>query len=199
MQTHVNAGCMMHLSFHVAVYHHLKSRAYTAAVIRPRCLYRQTFLTISDLRRFPTKIPVWNFGIRNFTCPVERYILVASVGYCSLDFEQLSFARKSVSERILAAKSRELRGRKFATCATLLLKYCRLKIFEQKRDCSKSNRSWKRDIKERHWGQELRQMERDISVWLSEMTRPVKVDHHQSWGTYHLTEKSGWGVESIMA
>ena len=46
---------------------------------------------------------------------MERYILVASVGYCSLDCEQLSFARKSVSERILAAKSRELRGRKFAT------------------------------------------------------------------------------------
>ena len=53
MQTHVNAGCMMHLSFHAAAYHHLKSRTYTAAVIQPRCLYRQTFLTISDLRRFP--------------------------------------------------------------------------------------------------------------------------------------------------
>ena len=111
---------------------------------------------------------------------MERYILVARVGYCSLDCEQLSFAGKSVSERSLAARSRELRGRKFATRATLLLKYCRFKIFEQKRDCSKSNRSWKRDIKERYWGQELCQMERDISVRLSEMTRPVKVDHHQS-------------------
>ena len=72
---------------------------------------------------------------------MERYILVERVGYCSLDCEQLSFAQKSVSERILAAKSRELRGRKFATRATLLVKYGRLKIFEQKRDCSKSNRS----------------------------------------------------------
>ena len=43
MQTHVNVGCMMHLSFHAAVYHHLNSRTYTAAVIRPRCLYRQIF------------------------------------------------------------------------------------------------------------------------------------------------------------
>ena len=135
-----------------------------------------------------TEIPVWNFG--NFTCPMERYILVARVGYCSLDCKQLSFARKSVSERILAARSRELRGRKFAARATLLLKYCRSKIFEQKRDCSKSNRSWKRDIKERYWGQQLCQMERDISVRLSEMTRPVKVDHHQSWSRIFRSDQT---------
>ena len=74
--------------------------------------------------------------------------------------------------------------------ATLLLKYCRLKIFEQKRDCSKTNGSWKREIKERYLGQELCQMERDISVRLSEMTRPVKVEHHQSWSRIFRSDQT---------
>ena len=31
------------------------------------------------------------------------------------------------------------------------------------------------------WGQQFCQTERDISVWPTEMTRPVRVDHLQSW------------------
>ena len=41
--------------------------------------------------------------------------------------------------------------------------------------------SCKQDTKERDWGQQFCQMERDISVRPTEMTRPVKVDHLQSW------------------
>ena len=41
--------------------------------------------------------------------------------------------------------------------------------------------SCKQDIKERFWGQQFCQMERDISVRQTEMTRPVKEDHLQSW------------------
>ena len=37
------------------------------------------------------------------------------------------------------------------------------------------------DTKEEYWGQKFCQMERDISVPPTEMTRPVKVDHLQSW------------------
>ena len=175
MQTHVNVGCMMHLSFHAAVYHHLKSRTYTAAVIRPRCLYRQTFLTISDLRSFPFNK---NSGLKF----LKFYVPNGTVhsGWARW-FEQLF----SVSKRILAARSRELWGREFATRAILSLK-----DFEQTRDCSKSNRSWKRDIKERYWGQELCQMERDISVRLSDMIRPVKVDHHQSWSRIFRSDQT---------
>ena len=39
----------------------------------------------------------------------------------------------------------------------------------------------KQDTKERYWGQQFGQMERDISVRPTEMTRPVTVDHLQSW------------------
>ena len=35
--------------------------------------------------------------------------------------------------------------------------------------------------KKRYWGQQFCQMEGDISVRPTEMTRPVKVDHLQSW------------------
>ena len=41
--------------------------------------------------------------------------------------------------------------------------------------------SCKQDTKEWYWGQQFCQMERDISVRPTEMTRPVKVDHLQSW------------------
>ena len=44
------------------------------------------------------------------------------------------------------------------------------------------------------WGQQFCQTERDISVRLTEMTRPVKVDHLQSWSRKfrpNQTEMSG--------
>ena len=41
--------------------------------------------------------------------------------------------------------------------------------------------SCKQDTKERYWGQQFCQMERDISVQPTKMTIPVKVDHLQSW------------------
>ena len=41
--------------------------------------------------------------------------------------------------------------------------------------------SCKQDTKERYWGQQFCQMERDITVRSTEMTRPVKEDHLQSW------------------
>ena len=41
--------------------------------------------------------------------------------------------------------------------------------------------SCKQDTKERFWGQQFCQMERDISVRRTEMTRPVKEHHLQSW------------------
>ena len=41
--------------------------------------------------------------------------------------------------------------------------------------------SCKQDTKERYWGQQFCQMERNISVQPTEMTRPVKEDHLQSW------------------
>ena len=41
--------------------------------------------------------------------------------------------------------------------------------------------SCKQDTKERYWGQQFCQMEREILVQPTEMTRPVKEDHLQSW------------------
>ena len=41
--------------------------------------------------------------------------------------------------------------------------------------CSFVYCSFKQDTKERYWGRQFCQMERDISVRLTEMTRPVKV------------------------
>ena len=43
------------------------------------------------------------------------------------------------------------------------------------------NCSCKQDTKEQYWGQRFWQMERNISVRPTEMTRPVTVDHLQSW------------------
>ena len=41
--------------------------------------------------------------------------------------------------------------------------------------------SCKQETKDRYWGQQFCQMEREISVRSTEMTRLVKVDHPQSW------------------
>ena len=41
--------------------------------------------------------------------------------------------------------------------------------------------SRKQETKKRYWGQQFCQIERDFLVRVTEMTRPVKVDHHQSW------------------
>ena len=41
--------------------------------------------------------------------------------------------------------------------------------------------SCKQNTKERYWGQQFCQMERDISVRRTDMTRLVKEDHLQSW------------------
>ena len=50
--------------------------------------------------------------------------------------------------------------------------------------------SCKQDTKERYWGQQFCQMERDISVRLTEMTRPVKVDHLQSWSRIFRSDQT---------
>ena len=55
--------------------------------------------------------------------------------------------------------------------------------------------SCKQDTKERYWGQQFWQMERDISVWVTKMTRPVTVDHLQSSGPeYSGQTKPKWSV-----
>ena len=41
-------------------------------------------------------------------------------------------------------------------------------------------RSCKQDTKERYWGHQFCQIERDISVRPTEIARPVKVNHLQS-------------------
>ena len=41
--------------------------------------------------------------------------------------------------------------------------------------------SCKQDTKERYWGQQFCQMERDISVRPTELSCPVKVGHPQYW------------------
>ena len=50
--------------------------------------------------------------------------------------------------------------------------------------------SCKRDRKERYWGQQFWQMERDISVRPTEMTRPVTVDHLQSWSRIFRSDQT---------
>ena len=50
--------------------------------------------------------------------------------------------------------------------------------------------SCKQDRKERYWGQQFWQMERDISVWPTEMTRPVTVDHLQSWSRIFRSDQT---------
>ena len=48
----------------------------------------------------------------------------------------------------------------------------------------------KQDTKERYWGQQLCQMERNISVRPTEMTRPVKEDHLQSWSRIFRSDQT---------
>ena len=50
--------------------------------------------------------------------------------------------------------------------------------------------SCKQNRKERYWGQQFWQMERDISVRPTEMTRPVTVDHLQSWSRIFRSDKT---------
>ena len=50
--------------------------------------------------------------------------------------------------------------------------------------------SCKQDTKERYWGQQFCQMERDISVRPTEMTRPVTVDHLQSWSRIFRSDQT---------
>ena len=45
----------------------------------------------------------------------------------------------------------------------------------------KPPRVWLQNTKERYWGQQFCQMERDISVRPTEITGPVKEDHLQNW------------------
>ena len=50
--------------------------------------------------------------------------------------------------------------------------------------------SCKQDRKERYWGQQFCQMERDISGRPTEMTRPVTVDHLQSWSRIFRSDQT---------
>ena len=50
--------------------------------------------------------------------------------------------------------------------------------------------SCKQDTKERYWEQQFCQMERDISVRPTEMTRPVTVDHLQSWSRIFRSDQT---------
>ena len=50
--------------------------------------------------------------------------------------------------------------------------------------------SCKQDRKERYWEQQFWQMERDISVRPTEMTRPVTVDHLQSWSRIFRSDQT---------
>ena len=50
--------------------------------------------------------------------------------------------------------------------------------------------SCKQDTKEWYWGQQFCQMERDISVRPTEMTRPVKEDHLQSWSRIFRSDQT---------
>ena len=50
--------------------------------------------------------------------------------------------------------------------------------------------SCKQDTKEQFWGQRFCQMERDISVRPTEMTRPVKDDYLQSWSWIYPSDQT---------
>ena len=56
--------------------------------------------------------------------------------------------------------------------------------------CASGYCSWKQDTKERYWEQQFCQIERDISVPPTEMTRPVTVDHLQSWSQIFRTDQT---------
>ena len=50
--------------------------------------------------------------------------------------------------------------------------------------------SCKQDTKERQWRQQFCQMERDILVHQTEITRPVKEDHLQSWSRIFRSDQT---------
>ena len=50
--------------------------------------------------------------------------------------------------------------------------------------------SCKQDTEERYWGQQFCQMERNISDRPTEMTRPVKEDHLQSWSRIFRSDQT---------
>ena len=50
--------------------------------------------------------------------------------------------------------------------------------------------SCKQDTKEQYWEQQFCQIERVISVQLTEMTRPAKVDHLQSWSQIFWSDQT---------
>ena len=52
--------------------------------------------------------------------------------------------------------------------------------------------SCKQETKEQYWEQQFRQKERDTSVQLTEMTRPVKEDHLQSWSRIFQSDQTEW-------
>ena len=58
--------------------------------------------------------------------------------------------------------------------------------------------SCKQDTKERYWGQQFCQRERDISVRPTEMTRPVKVAHLQSWSGIFRLDQTRNGLLHLM-
>ena len=70
----------------------------------------------------------------------------------------------------------------FFTCVSCCVSYLTLLVANIVLDFPlETTCSCKRDKKERYWGQQFWQMERHISVRPTEMTRPVTVDHLQSW------------------
>ena len=46
------------------------------------------------------------------------------------------------------------------------------------------------DTKEQYWGQQFCQMEKDSLLRPIKMTRPVKVDHHQSWSRIFQSDQT---------
>ena len=50
--------------------------------------------------------------------------------------------------------------------------------------------SCKQDTKWRYWEQQFGQMERHISIRPTEMTRPIKVDHLESWSRIFRSEQT---------
>ena len=46
------------------------------------------------------------------------------------------------------------------------------------------------DTKGHYWGQQFCQLEKDISVRPTEMSRPVKVDHLQSWSQIFRSDQT---------
>ena len=54
--------------------------------------------------------------------------------------------------------------------------------------------SSKQDTKKQYWGQKFCQMDGDILVWQTKVTRPVKVDYLQSCSPIFRLDQSKMGV-----